>query len=311
LHFTAPDALDKLKSAFKGLFRRNKKPKTSTSTPSSAAPPNQQPAPPTTASVAAAPQLPPIQNASPIHSVNATDADVNKPLPPTHPLATGQHEQPQQAVPVNADAKPGPPAPMVGPAETKEQVQEQQKGGDSASPVSPPPQPTSAQPGPSQPSSAQPVSVVDGTSGDVSAVSDATNPREETKTDSAVEGMKAEDSAGINQHFTTADRVLMAAVTTEQGVPNKENIPPNSTASTAATTGSDERTAPNGPPAPPPISTLVTTDADETTPASPEEKVAILNEEPPPIKVSKPAPGMSATSGPLEDFPEGGDMRDP
>ena len=41
-------------------------------------------------------------------------------------------------------------------------------------------------------------------------------------------------------------------------------------------------------------------------PESPEEKVAVLGEEPPPIQPLKTAPGMSATSGPLEDFPEGG-----
>ena len=306
MHFIAPDALDKLKGAFRGLFRRNKKPKTSTSTPSSAAPPSKQQAPPTAASVAAAPQLPPIQNASPIHSVNATDPDVNKPLPPTHPLATGQHEQPQQAVPVNADAKPGPPAPIVGPAEPKEQVQEQQKGVDTANSVPPPTQPTSA-----QPTASQPASAVDGTSGDVSAVSNATIPREEAKTDSAVEGVKAEESAGTHQHPAgAANHVLTNSVATEQAAPNKENIPPNPTASTTAS-ASDEKAVANGTPAPPPISTSVTTGAEETTPASPEEKVAILNEEPPPIKTSKPAPGMSATSGPLEDFPEGGDLRDP
>lgn len=33
-------------------------------------------------------------------------------------------------------------------------------------------------------------------------------------------------------------------------------------------------------------------------------------EEPPPIKTVRAAPGMSATSGPLEDFPEGGDVKD-
>lgn len=30
-----------------------------------------------------------------------------------------------------------------------------------------------------------------------------------------------------------------------------------------------------------------------------------VSSEPPPLKATKPAPGMSATSGPLEDFPEG------
>lgn len=37
-----------------------------------------------------------------------------------------------------------------------------------------------------------------------------------------------------------------------------------------------------------------------------DEKVAVLSEEPPPIQAVRALPGMSATSGPLEDFPEGG-----
>ena len=45
------------------------------------------------------------------------------------------------------------------------------------------------------------------------------------------------------------------------------------------------------------------------TNAIPEEKVPVNLEEPPPIKAVRAVPGMSATSGPLEDFPEGGDMR--
>lgn len=40
------------------------------------------------------------------------------------------------------------------------------------------------------------------------------------------------------------------------------------------------------------------------------EKVAVMQDEPPPIKPLKAAPGMSATSGPLEDFPEGGVTED-
>ena len=35
------------------------------------------------------------------------------------------------------------------------------------------------------------------------------------------------------------------------------------------------------------------------------DKILVASEEPPPIKAVRAAPGMSATSGPLEDFPEG------
>lgn len=35
------------------------------------------------------------------------------------------------------------------------------------------------------------------------------------------------------------------------------------------------------------------------------DKIPVISEEPPPIKAVRVAPGMSATSGPLEDFPEG------
>ena len=35
------------------------------------------------------------------------------------------------------------------------------------------------------------------------------------------------------------------------------------------------------------------------------DKILVGSEEPPPIKPLRAAPGMSATSGPLEDFPEG------
>lgn len=173
---TAPDALDNLKRAFKGLFKRGKKSKTGT--PSTSATTSQ---PPQSAagSEAAAPQLPPIQNNSPLQSATET----SKPLPPTHPLATGQREEPLVAVPPNKDAQPGPPAPVVGPAATAEQVEEQRKD-TTLSPVSP----------------SQTNDALDGTrSGDVSAVTDEPSPKEPAKTDSGIEEMKVEEPSGI-QH---------------------------------------------------------------------------------------------------------------
>ena len=172
----APDALDSLKRAFKGMFKRGKKSNTTTpSTTSAEQPPPQQS---TASEQPSAPQLPPIQSTSPIGSTS----DTNKALPPTHPLATGKQEQPVEAVPTNKDAQPGPPAPVVGPAETAEQVHEQQK--DPTSPISPP----------------EASSTVDGAQdGDVAAVTNEASPQSPSpvKVDSGVEEEKVEDAAGI------------------------------------------------------------------------------------------------------------------
>lgn len=57
----------------------------------------------------------------------------SKPLPPTHPLTTGQHSQPQEAVPQNHDAQPGPPAASaaqgskLAPMDTADLMREHQK----------------------------------------------------------------------------------------------------------------------------------------------------------------------------------------
>lgn len=119
---TAPDAVDTLKRAFKGLFKRGKKKNNKQEQETS---PQEQQSPPTTSSAAgeptttiatttsaAPPQLPPVKNPSPLQSPSAED-DLSKPLPPTHPLVTGPHTQPQDAaVPQNHDdAEPGPPPP--------------------------------------------------------------------------------------------------------------------------------------------------------------------------------------------------------
>ena len=101
-----------LKRTFKGIFKRGKKSKTdqdqsattSATTSQQTSTTTSQAAAPTTHS--AAPQLPPVQqNDKPLQS----QIDESKPLPPTHPLSTGQHDSPQEAVPQNYDAQPGPP----------------------------------------------------------------------------------------------------------------------------------------------------------------------------------------------------------
>ena len=94
--------------------------------------------------------------------------------------------------------------------------------------------------------------------------------------------------------------MLTKLVTESQPTETRENVQPNGT-----TTAAEDKPTTNGTPATEQTNTLNHIE----THAQPEEKVAVTTEEPPPIKPVKAAPGMSATSGPLEDFPEGGDMR--
>ena len=116
---TAPDALNNLKRAFKGMFKRSKKNKNDPQPPTSsygtaASGTASSQIPPPTASSQAPPQLPPIQNASsPFHSTNNSATETLKPLPPTHPLATGPQQQPSVAIPPSQDAQPGMPAPVI------------------------------------------------------------------------------------------------------------------------------------------------------------------------------------------------------
>jgi hypothetical protein len=73
-------------------------------------------------------------------------------------------------------------------------------------------------------------------------------------------------------------------------------------------------TQPTGEPIHEPGEKTETAHHDQTSPqatspqsiAAFEDKIPVTAEEPPRIKTVKAAPGMSATSGPLEDFPEGG-----
>ena len=141
--------------------------------PRSQPPPSQQQlAPPSSRSEARPPQLPPIQNNSPL-----TATDTSKPLPPTHPLSTGRTDQRQEAVPQNHDARPGPAAPVLSGGE--DNVKEQQKAIPGAV-TSPEHEPTT-----------------DGAkSGDVSAVSavgEDTSLQSPAKTDSGIEAPKSEE----------------------------------------------------------------------------------------------------------------------
>lgn len=166
-------------------------------------------------------------------------------------------------------------------------------------------------------------------SGAVSAISN-----EQPKTDGAGDGVAAAEPAKVeentgkvgrlvdkklkltNEAFvtplqpsTTTDNTNTAPIATETqtadpspAVP-KENIPPqtNGTAPTNPTTSSS---SPTDTTTTAPATTDSTTT--DTKPAPSDEKMPAV-EEPPTIKTVRAAPGMSATSGPLEDFPEGGD----
>ncbi|KAK4958241.1 hypothetical protein LTR10_004667 [Elasticomyces elasticus] len=85
-------------------------------------------------------------------------------------------------------------------------------------------------------------------------------------------------------------------------------------AAPAVTESQPAHTQPTGEPIHEPGEKTETAHHDQTSPqatspqsiAAFEDKIPVTAEEPPPIKTVKAAPGMSATSGPLEDFPEGG-----
>ncbi|KAK4507673.1 hypothetical protein PRZ48_001408 [Zasmidium cellare] len=90
---------------------------------------------------------------------------------------------------------------------------------------------------------------------------------------------------------------------------NKENVAPPAAAAAAAPKVETAPTAPVIAPAQPNGTAAEATKVEQPTNGekvanAAEEKVPV-HEEPPPVKALPSAPGMSATSGPLEDFPEG------
>lgn len=149
--------MDGLKRALKGLFKRGKKDKPQQSQQNdhsqhesprqpqsrppmrseSSAKPTAEPsqrasaplAVPTQREQERPPQLPPLQShGSPIQHA---PPDTSKPLPPTHPLATGEHKKPQESIPIDHNAHPGPPpGTMVNrkPINTPVDIVEQQRG---------------------------------------------------------------------------------------------------------------------------------------------------------------------------------------
>lgn len=294
--------MESLKRALRGMFKRSKKDKSETQrepqTAVNQVPRHQQqqlqqptaqqqsplrPSQPT-GTPSKAPQLPPLKNSSPLES----GTDTSKPLPPTHPLATGEHRRPQEAIPQSRNARPGPPAgtAVSSGANGANRLKEQEHEHDGVSSIGP-------------------ASAVDGRRSDaISAVEDDSPPQPPPKTDSGLE-TKTEEPAGMSLQATDVGYMLTKEVTDSRPATAdaKENAQPNGIAA-----GSSPMT--NGTP------TSATTNTEQSTtnsapvehtsnPSSYDEKIPVTMEEPPPIKEVRAMPGMSATSGPLEDFPEG------
>ena len=154
-------------------------------------------------------------------------------------------------------------------------------------------------------------STVDGARSDeaVSTMEDDTPPQPPPKTDSGVETPKPESKAEAPtsrsiDHSDVGYTLTKAATDSRPAPAAKENVQPNGIVP-------EDKPATNGTPATEhqPTADSAAANDEPSDPPSPEEKVAVTAEEPPPIKAAKAMPGMSATSGPLEDFPHGGDMR--
>lgn len=229
-----PDAVDNVKRLLKGIFRRGKNKKQDK--PTTEQPPQTQPV--------TSPQY----QTSP---TNGTAPAVDKPLPPTHPLATGQHDVPQEAVPQDHAAQPGP----------ELSTQDAKKAdGQSAPPA---------------------VALAEGSQEPAPATEKENPPAPPPKNDSAFDTPKAIDTSE-----------------------NKENVPATSNAplSDSALATPNTPAKPNYAAEESKLEPGNNTAAVETQQV--EEKVPV-HVEPLAPKTNLTASGMSATSGPLEDFPAG------
>ncbi|KAM0707926.1 hypothetical protein Q7P35_004575 [Cladosporium inversicolor] len=196
----------------------------------------------------------------------ANTPNVPPQLPPTHPIATGQHSEPQNALPKPGDAA-APTAASEG--ATEEQVKKQ---GEDKAPVSPAaPAPVAKDEAPKS----EPVSAIS---------TEHDKPLPLPKTDGAND-VKA--AAPLPSNPTTQEPLNTTS----------ENAKPSVNALVAAT-------APvTAAPAPTPATTETQPAAKTSSESARDEKMPVMAEEPPEIKAKAAAPGMSATSGPLDDFP--------
>ncbi|KAK6383339.1 hypothetical protein LTR65_009957 [Meristemomyces frigidus] len=214
--------------------------------------------------------------------------DATKRVPPTHPLSTGQHQRPQEAVPQNHAAQPGP-GPHVnaaGGSEGIEQVRDQRRDTYNLMPNA----------------GATGIGAVE--SRPVSAVEpdESPAPAPPPKTEEAAEAIHAAPpEAAVAAPAVTDSQPAHTTSTGERLNPAaphaKENIQTNGAAHSTS-----------NPPAVPAINTGAVAAPSQQPIARMDDSDKILVDEfdePPPIKAVRAAPGMSATSGPLEDFPDG------
>lgn len=251
----------------KGIFKRGKNKKQDNSAERTSTTP--QPANNTAAS------KPPASAAT----ANGTAPAIEKPLPPTHPLSTGQHDTPQEAVPQNHEAQ-------VGPDPASQQAQKEANN-----------QETSAT-----------TATADSSAAPVSGIGSDGPPVPPPKTDAQADAARPADTAGRVERSVLAKLLLTArevkgdapptvpsSTTTPAAPPVQPITQPTDTLSAAPPSTTDQASnKANG----------TASSADLPTPAVTDEKVPVLEQ---PVSSSKPAaPGMTATSGPLEDYPEGG-----
>jgi hypothetical protein len=236
----------------------------------------------------------------------AADSEQGGPpkLPPHHPLATGQHSEPFMVLPSSEGS-----AASEG-AVVKEQAQE--RGEDEAM-VSPAESATAAK---FDAAKSEPVSAVsvehdkslslpetDGEAEEVKATgTDLAGPR--IATCKQWTQLTHRNAAPVTSQVSTQDAQSVAAendrpVAAENVKPvtAAENVKPTATVPTSATTTSSGAGADV-----PPATKFATAPARII-----DEKMTVMAEEPPEIKTKAAAPGMSATSGPLDDFPMEGD----
>jgi hypothetical protein len=234
--------------------------------------------------------------------------DVPPKLPPTHqPLATGQHSDKQAAVPL-AGAGAGGVAQDAGSSSIANAVDAQYhksaddgNNDDDKAPVSPV--------GPT------PITKDNRTvSEPVSAISaDENKPLPVPKMEAAPVTAGKTETAGMQLlcrfmlHIQLANSIsapLPIRTSPQASQPaNSENIKPNG--STVPSTTPTTTTAAAAPKTelPPPAKVS----SESSCAAVVDEKMPVMAEEPPEIKAKAAAPGMSATSGPLDDFPLEGD----
>ncbi|KAK5123496.1 hypothetical protein LTR85_002534 [Meristemomyces frigidus] len=274
--------MDSLKRALKRMFGGGKKGKQEQerSTPT----PTAQKYTTATSATRPSPAAPP-KNAQ--RQAGAGSPDATKRIPPTHPLSTGQRQKPGEAVPRNHAAPSGltrdPSAAQR--AQGAERMQEQRPDTYNLMPTA----------------GATGIGAVE--SRPVSALESDEPPAPEPppKTDGAAEAIyAAPPEAAVAApaesqpaHITSTAQRLDPATSMANEIAQPKVQPNGST------------NAVSDPPAVPAIDTAATAPQPIATMDDSDKILVDEIDEPPPIKAVRAAPGMSATSGPLEDFPDG------